>query len=377
MSVLHELWEHGQSVWLDNLSREMLRSGELARRVEVEGVRGVTSNPAIFQAAITGGTAYDEELAALAAEGLDAVEAYERLAVADVRSACDLLRPVWEETDGLDGYVSLEVSPHLAHDTEATVAEARRLFEAVDRRNVFIKIPGTPAGVPAIRRALLEGIHINVTLLFSIDAYEAVADAYLEALEDRREAGRAVDDVLSVASFFLSRIDTLVDRELDALRAEADPGESARIGDLRGRTAIANAKLAYRSFRRRLEGRRWRRLRDAGAKPQRMLWASTSTKDPAYSDVKYVEPLIGPLTINTMPESTIEAFVDHGTVEETVLEGVGEAEAVMRGLSEAGIDFDDVTDRLLEQGVEKFVTPFDRLLGSLRERVEAPTAPTP
>ena len=369
MNALHQLLEYGQSFWLDNLSREMIANGELARRVTEEGLRGVTSNPAIFHKAITEGDEYDADIAAYAARGLSALETYERLVVADVQAACDILHPVWVESGGLDGYVSLEVSPHLAHDEDGTVEEAIRLHRDVDRRNVLIKIPGTPAGVPAIRRAIFEGVSVNVTLLFAIDAYDAVADAYLDALDRRLEEGRPVDEVASVASFFLSRIDTLTDQRLEALAASADESASARLQALRGEAAVANAKLAYDSFERRLDTDRWSRLAEAGARPQRMLWASTSTKDPAYRDVKYVEPLIGDLTINTMPESTVAAFADHGVVADTVRTGLSAARETMDRLADAGIDFGDVTDTLLEEGVEKFVVPFDRLLASLEERL--------
>ena len=368
MNALQELCRYGQSFWLDNLSRGMIRSGELARRVEEEGLRGVTSNPAIFHKAITEGEEYDEDIAAYGAAGLSVEEAYERLVVADVQAACDVLRPVWEESDGLDGYVSLEVSPHLAHDTDATLSDAVRLAGDVDRGNLLIKIPGTPEGVPAIRQAVFEGISVNVTLLFSLGAYEAIAEAYIEALEQRLDAGRRVDDVASVASFFLSRIDSLTDDRLEAIAA-SDPARADEARALRGEAAIANAKLAYRSFSERISSDRWERLASRGARPQRMLWASTSTKDPAYRDVKYVEPLIGDLTINTMPESTIEAFLDHGVVADTVADGMAEAATTMERLAAVGIDFDDVTDTLLREGVEKFVVPFDRLLESLEQRL--------
>lgn len=372
MNALQELWQAGQSFWLDNLSREMIRNGELARRVEEEGLRGVTSNPAIFHKAISDGRDYDDDIARFATEGLGAEETYERLVVTDVRAACDILRPVWEESSGLDGYVSLEVSPHLANDTARTLEEAVRLNDAVERENLLVKIPGTPAGVPAIRQAVFEGVNVNVTLLFSIDAYDAIADAYVEALEQRLDAGRAVDDVASVASFFLSRIDTETDRRLEAIAgAETDPDRAARIRELLGKAAIANAKLAYASFDRRLASDRWARLAERGAWPQRMLWASTSTKSPEYRDVRYVEPLIGELTINTMPESTIAAFLDHGVVADTVRERRAEAAATMRSLAEVGIDFENVTDVLLEEGLEKFVVPFDRLLDGLAERLQA------
>jgi transaldolase len=368
MSALLQLQEHGQSYWLDNLTRGMLVDGELARRVETEGLRGVTSNPAIFHNAITGSAQYDDDIARFTARGLGVEEVYDRLTIADVQGACDVLRGVWESSGGVDGYVSLEVSPHLANDTEGTVREARRLHDEVARENVLIKIPGTPAGVPAIRQALFEGVNVNVTLIFSIAAYEAVADAHTEALEQRIEAGRPVDDVASVASFFVSRIDALTDRKLGAL-ADAAESDSVRWEALLGKAAIANAKLAYVGFQRRLAADRWARLAKLGARPQRMLWASTSTKNPAYSDVMYVEPLIGDLTVNTLPEKTIDAFRDHGRVAATLTEGVDEARRTMAELAAVGIELDEVTDRLLAEGVEKFAVPFDRLLESLAERM--------
>ncbi len=368
MSALLQLQEHGQSYWLDNLTRGMLVDGGLARRVETEGLRGVTSNPAIFHNAITGSAQYDEDIARFTARGLGVDEVYDRLTIADVQGACDVLRGVWESSGGVDGYVSLEVSPHLANDTEGTVREARRLHDEVARENVLIKIPGTPAGVPAIRQALFEGVNVNVTLLFSIAAYEAVADAHTAALEQRIEAGRPVDDVASVASFFVSRIDALTDRKLDAL-ADAAEGDSARVEALLGKAAIANATLAYLGFQQRLATDRWARLARLGARPQRMLWASTSTKNPAYSDVMYVEPLIGDLTVNTLPEKTIDAFRDHGRAAGTLTEGVDDARCTMAELAAVGIELDEVTDQLLAEGVEKFAVPFDQLLASLAERM--------
>jgi transaldolase len=370
MNPLLRLHEYGQSFWLDNLTREMIQNGELERRITQEGLRGITSNPAIFNKAISGGEEYDEDIGRFAAEGLSVEAIYERLTVADVGAACDQLRPVFETSGGVDGYVSLEVSPHLAHETDATFDEACRLYGKVDRPNVLIKIPGTPAGVPAIRRALVAGVNVNVTLLFAIEAYEAVAEAYLSALEERLANGDQVDDMASVASFFLSRIDTLTDQQLDELRDR--PGsEDGAIDALLGQAAVANAKLAYRSFLHILESDRWRRLADAGARPQRMLWASTSTKDPAYRDVRYVEPLIGPHTINTMPESTISAFEDHGQVADTVASGIDEAVRTMADLEQAGIDFKAVTGQLLEEGVAKFILPYDALLENLAQRRDA------
>ncbi len=369
MNPLLQLHEHGQSYWLDNLTRGMVQSGELARRVTEEGLRGVTSNPAIFQKAISKGREYDEDIERLSREGLSASRIYDRLVVDDIRAACDVLLPLHRESEGTDGFVSLEVSPYLAHDTEGSLDEARRLFRAVERPNVMIKIPGTAAGVPAIEEALFEGIPINITLLFSVASYEAVAEAYLRALERRAEAGLRVDDVASVASFFLSRIDVLVDRLLGhRLRPDPDGDDAPGAERLLGRAAVANAKLAYAGFRRTLQTQRWRALAERGARPQRLLWASTSTKDPLYEEVRYVEPLIGPDTVNTMPEKTIRAFADHGVVAETVEEGLEEARAVMRDLERVGIDFAAVTRQLEDEGVQKFIDPFDTLLGTLSDR---------
>lgn len=375
MNPLLRLQDHGQSFWLDNLTRAMIENGELERRIHEEGLRGITSNPAIFNKAITGGEEYDDDIARFAAGGLSTEKIYERLTVSDVRAACDLLRPVFTESEGSDGYVSLEVSPHLAHDTDETLEEACRLYAEVDRPNVLIKIPGTPAGVPAIRRALVAGVNVNVTLLFAIEAYEAVADAYLGALEERLAGGQGVHDMASVASFFLSRIDTLTDERLEELR-DARGGANADIEALMGQAAVANAKLAYRSFLEMIESDRWQRLAEAGARPQRMLWASTSTKNPAYHDVKYVEPLIGPYTINTMPESTIAAFKDHGHVADTVESGVDEAVGIMTDLQRVGVDFEAVTRQLLDEGVAKFIAPYDALLANLAQRRDALLAGT-
>jgi transaldolase len=370
MNPLLELSDFGQSYWLDNLTRGKIESGELARRVQDEGLRGVTSNPSIFNQAISTGDEYDAQLRDLAESGLPIEQVYERIVVKDIRDACDVLRPVYDMTDGADGFVSLEVSPHLVYDAEGTMAEARRLYAAVARPNVLIKIPGSAEGVPAVRQMLYEGVNVNITLLFSIGAYEAVANAYIDALERRQSEGKSVDDIASVASFFLSRIDTLVDSTLDRL-SESDPADAENIRALRGEAAVANAKLAYQSFKKIFSGARWERLAARGARVQRVLWASTSTKDPAYSDLKYVEPLIGPETVNTMPDRTIDAFRDHGRiVPDSVERDVAQAEAVMEKLAAVGVDFDAVTAQLLAEGVKKFIDPFDALLATLAERRE-------
>lgn len=368
MNPLLELHEQGQSYWIDNLTRDMISSGRLRERVEKEGLRGVTSNPAIFQKAISACTDYDEQIRQLFEQGKSAMEVYEVITTTDIRDACDILRPVWESTDGDEGYVSYEVSPHLARDTQGSIREARHLHEKVDRPNLFIKIPGTVEGAPAIEELLLEGIDVNVTLLFSVESYERVAEAYLRALERRLEQGKPINRTTSVASFFLSRIDTLVDK---LLMSKID-GESEASGghpqaqDLLGKTAIASAKMAYQSFRRILESERWQRLAEHGAKPQRVLWASTSTKNPKYPDVKYVEPLIGPHTVNTMPDETIAAFADHGKVRpNTIEEDVDEAHWVLDNLRSFDINLVEVDRELEEEGIRKFIEPFDALIGFL------------
>lgn len=374
MDSLFKLAEHGQSYWIDDLTRRMISSGELECRVRREGLRGLTSNPQTFQKAIAGTGDYDRQIEDIvgshpACHGVH--EIYEALVTTDLRNACDILRPVYDETGGRDGYASLEVSPHIAHYTEASIERARRLAQTVDRPNLFIKIPGTLAGLPAIEQLLFEGINVNITLLFSVERYEAVAEAYLRALERRREAGLPLENVASVASFFLSRIDVLVDRLLNqritseiAKDLQPDPRR------LLGKTAVANAKLAYRSFKRIVESARWKALEDKGAHMQRMLWASTGTKNPDYSDVMYVEPLIGPHTVNTMPEATIKAFADHGAVRDTIEEDLDGSRRVMDDLAKLGIDFGLVAAQLENEGVQKFIEPYDALLDSLADKCQ-------
>ncbi len=374
MNPLRQLHDYGQSYWLDNLTRAMINTGQLERRVREDGLRGVTSNPAIFHKAISGHEGgYDDQIRDLARSGFSTSEIYERVVTRDIRDACDILRPVYDRSSEREGFVSLEVSPHLANETRASIEDARRLHATVDRPNLMIKIPGTQAGLGAIEELLFEGIDINVTLLFSISTYEKVAETYLRALERRMEAGRSVHDVNSVASFFLSRIDTLVDKKLESLIDPEVPGQTAdpRPVDLLGRTAIANAKLAYRRFQSLLETGRWQALAQKGAHPQKMLWASTSTKNPHYSDVMYVEPLIGPYTINTMPNETIAAFADHGRVENRIESDREEAEQVLKDLEKLGIDFDAVTHQLLDEGIRKFVDPFDALMELIDEKSRA------
>ncbi len=362
-SPLLQLQRQGQSVWQDYIRRKQTLSGELKRLIDQDGLRGQTSNPTYFEKAISGSRDYDDALRALAQEGRSIGEIYEALAVEDIQAATDLFRPVYDSLDGADGFVSLEVSPDLARDTKATVEEARRLFAAVNRPNVMIKVPGTPEGMPAIEQLISEGINVNVTLLFSLDAYEQAADAYIAGLERLAAAGGDVSGVASVASFFLSRVDTLVDRRLAALIRETDDGDArARLDALLGKAAIANAKLAYARFKSIFRTPRFQALQEKGARVQRPLWASTGTKNPNFSDVMYVEPLIGPDTVNTMPPATLDAFRDHGVVRATVEEGLEEAETALAELARIGIDMDEVTAQLLDDGVRIFADAFHQLM---------------
>jgi transaldolase len=364
-----QLRDAGTAVWLDQLSREIVQSGRLAGLVSDAALSGVTSNPAIFHHSMTHGEAYDAQLADLAREGRSTEAIYEELAVRDIQLACDVLREVHERTRGADGYVSLEVSPHLARDTEASFRAACDLHSRVGRPNLLIKIPGTAEGLPAIERCLEKGIPINVTLLFSIEAYEAVAEAYVRALDSRDRSSDSLQ-VASVASFFVSRIDTLTDQRLEERAAKlAEDAARKEILDLRGRAAIANARLAYQSYRRIFSGDPFRRLAGKGARVQRPLWASTSAKNPEYSDVMYVETLVGPDTVNTMPMQTIEAFLDHGkVVPGSVESGLDEARRYFERLEKVGISFREITDQLIEEGIRKFIDPYDRLLASLEEK---------
>lgn len=376
MNSLSELMKYGQSYWLDNLTREMIVNGELKRRVAQEDLRGITSNPSTFNKAILHSDLYDDQIKGLARADLSAGAIYDALVTEDVQDACDILRPVYDKFNALDGYVSLEVSPHLAHDADGTLNEVRRLAKMVGRPNLFIKIPGTEAAVPAIEEALYEGFNVNITLLFGVESYEAVAQAYIRALERRAAEQKGVQNIASVASFFLSRIDVLVDRLLGhrvlsggRKLHDIDPR------DLMGKTAVANAKIAYQRFKQIFAPDRWESLSRAGARKQRVLWASTSTKNPAYKDVMYVEPLIGSDTVNTLPEATITAFTDHGVVEaNSVEQGIEEAHETLDALSRVGIDLDCVTTQLVNEGIEKFIEPYDRSVQSIeekRQRIEA------
>jgi transaldolase len=358
-SRLHELAERGQSVWIDFLSREFVHGGELQRMIDEDAVTGMTSNPSIFQSAIAKGRDYDEQMKELLATTDDTSEIFFALAVDDVRDACDVMRPIWDAAGGQDGYVSLEVDPTLANRTDETLEQAILLHDQVDRPNVFIKIPATLEGLQAIEDSTARGVPINITLIFSLERYAAVVEAYIRGLERLVEGGGDPSKVASVASFFVSRIDTETDKRLDALGNE----------ELQGRLGIDNAKLAYKHFTEAFAGPRWDALAEKGARVQRPLWASTSTKNPAYRDVLYVEELIGPDTVNTMPPETVKAFQDHGEVRgDTVLEGWDEAGRLLDDLREAGVDYDDVVRTLEVQAVEKFVASFDELIAGIRAK---------
>jgi transaldolase len=367
MNPLKQLQSYGQSPWLDYIQRSLLTGGGLRHLIEDDGIKGVTSNPSIFEKAIAGSDDYRDGMKDLRGKSLSAQQIYEQLAIEDVRCAADELRAVYADTAQRDGYVSLEVSPHLARDTASTIEEARRLWRRVARPNVMIKVPGTPEGIPAVETLIAEGVNVNVTLLFSRDAYRAAAEAHLTGIERRAASGADIAGIASVASFFVSRIDADVDAKLDRLMAAVPAGSRGRIEALRGKAAIANAKLAYRIFRELTATPRWLRMAQAGAMPQRLLWASTSTKNPAYRDVVYVEELIGPDTVNTMPTATIDAFRDHGVPRAKLQEDIAAAESVMRELATAGIAFEQVTGELLGNGVRLFERSFDSLLAAVEQ----------
>jgi transaldolase len=354
---LHQLAELGQSIWLDYIRRSFIKSGELASLVD-KGLRGLTSNPAIFQEAISEGDEYDDQIRKLALDGATAQDIYEALVVEDIQMAADALRPVYDETDGKDGFVSLEVNPHLAHDQQGTVVEGKRLFSAVDRPNLMIKVPATGEGLLAFQELIEDGININVTLMFSLSQYELVAEAYAVGLEQRTAKIFTVGNVASVASFFVSRVDSKVDKMLEDI-ATADALA------LRGKIGIANAKMAYQRSKEILTGRRWEYLVERGAQLQRVLYGSTSTKNPDYSDVMYVESLIGPDTINTVPPETLDSFLDHGTVALTLEDNLDKAREHLAQLEELGIDLDQVTRELLDEGLEKFSNPYDKLIETI------------
>lgn len=372
MNSLLKLRECGQSYWLDNLTRGKIKSGEIQRRMDEEGLGGITSNPAIFQKAISSGKEYSDQIEELARSGIAPLDAYEKIVIQDIQDACDALKPRFDETNGVDGYVSLEVSPHLARDAEGTMKQAREYFKLVNRPNCLIKIPGTSEGISAIEQMLYEGVNINVTLLFSVKVYEDVAHAYIRALKRRKDEGLPINHIASVASFFLSRIDVMVDKLLQHRISGADASKDVQAKKLLGKIAIASAKMAYQSFLSIFSGKLWEELASSGARVQRPLWASTSTKNPEYSDVMYVEPLIGKNTVNTMPDVTIDAFLDHGkAVCDTLLQDVSEVKETLWQLEALGIHLDHVTDQLVDEGIQKFIDPFDELINLIEKELSA------
>jgi transaldolase len=370
---LQQLLDYGQSMWLDYIRRDLFTSGKLKQMIADDGLRGMTSNPSIFEKAIADSSLYDDMLKTLASrKDLDATGRFEQLAIRDIQDAADVLRPVYEQSNFHDGYVSLEVSPYLARKTQDTMDEARRLWKAAKRENVMIKVPGTAEGLPAIRQLISEGININITLLFAQEVYEKVAEAYVAGLEDIAKRGGNLKKMASVASFFISRIDTLIDSMLnDRLKKTTDASQQALLSSLLGKVAIANGKLTYQRYQRIFSGPRWEALAAKGAQTQRVLWASTSTKNPKYRDVIYVEELIGPDTVNTMPLATIDAFRDHGQLRNSLTEDVAGAQKVMDDLARAGISIKEVTDKLTEDGVKLFADAFDKLLAAVEKNTQS------
>lgn len=372
---LLEISTFGQSIWMDNLSRDLIESGELKQMTQDQGIRGITSNPAIFEKAISGNATYDADIEAGIKAGKSVLAIYESLTFDDIRNACDIFKPIYDQTQGLDGYVSIEVPPNIANDTQATIEQARRYRREIGRDNVMIKIPGTPAGLPAVEQVIADGINVNVTLLFSVQSYIDTAWAYIRGLEARVAKGEDISQIASVASFFLSRIDSKVDGLVDAKLKALSPDQShlaTQIAQVKGKVAIANAKIAYQEYKKIIQTDRWKALSAQGANIQRLLWASTSTKNPEYSDVMYVDELVGPDTVNTLPPNTIQACADHCDVANRVEQGIEQAYETIANLSnpEINIDLDQVMDELLSEGIDKFVQPFSSLLNSLEEKVK-------
>ena len=370
---LVELHTQGQSPWYDNIDRSQLSAGEFQRMLNEDGILGVTANPTIFEKSISAGHAYDEQMSQLIGEGKSTNEIYEAVVIQDIRTVADLLHPIYERTNGADGYVSLEVSPELANDTEGTISEAKRFWKMVERPNLMIKIPATPAGIPAIYEVLRSGINVNVTLIFSIESYHKVVDSYQRALEDLHSRGEDLSKIASVASFFVSRVDTLVDKRLeDMSKATNDTAEQQKLKALEGKAAIANARLVYQDFKKLFSTPAFESLRQAGAHVQRPLWASTSTKNPAYRDTMYVEELIGPDTVDTMPLETVKNFRDHGVVKHNSIEDdVEGARATLDSLEQLGIHYDQVTQQLLDEGVQKFADSFHQLFAGIDSKKNA------
>ena len=364
--------KYGQSIWMDNLSRDIIESGELKQLIEERGIRGITSNPAIFEKAIAGNKIYDRAIEAGIKAGKSVEEIYEDLIFTDIRNACDIFMPVYESTNGLDGYVSIEVPPNLAKDTASTITEARRYYQTIDRPNLMIKIPGTPEGLPAVEQAISEGISVNVTLLFSVQSYVETAWAYIRGLEKRAAAGEDISKIASVASFFLSRIDSKIDGRIERKLESAGDSAKDKLNGVKGKVAIANAKIAYQKYKEIFGSDRWQALAAKGAKVQRLLWASTSTKNPEYSDVMYVDELVGTDTVNTLPPATIDACADHCDPANRIEANVEAAQKVIADLRDADvdIDLDTVMDELLEEGIDKFIKPFESLMSSLESKVK-------
>jgi transaldolase / glucose-6-phosphate isomerase len=369
---LKELLKYGQSMWLDYIRRDLITGGGLKKMIEEDGLRGMTSNPSIFEKAIGDSSLYDDMLKSLASRSdLDATARYEQIAIRDIQGVADILRPVYQESNFHDGYVSLEVSPLLALKTQETIDEARRLWKAVNRDNVMIKVPGTAEGIPAIQQLIGEGININVTLLFAQEVYEKVAEAYIAGLEELAKRGGNLKKMAGVASFFISRIDTLIDSMIDGkLKNTTDPQQQALLKNLKGKVAIANGKLTYQRYQNIFSGPRWEALASKGAQTQRVLWASTSTKNPAYRDVMYVEELIGPDTVDTMPPATVDAFRDHGKLRNSLTENVADSQKVMDDLAKAGISMKEVTTKLTNDGVKLFADAFHKLIGAVEKSME-------
>jgi transaldolase len=373
LNPLFAIEQLGQSIWMDNLSRDIIQSGELAHMIQTRGLLGITSNPAIFEKAIAGNKIYDADIEAGIRSGKSLMEIYEDLAFSDIQAACDIFRPVYDSSNGVDGYVSLEVPPNIAHDTEQTVLEARRYSAAINRPNLMIKIPGTAAGLAAVEQVIGSGINVNVTLLFAVESYVETAAAYIRGLERALANGHDLSKIASVASFFLSRIDSNIDARLDSKIKTADnPTTQAKLQSIKGKVAIANAKIAYQEYKKVIAGDRWMALAEKGARVQRLLWASTSTKDPAYSDVMYVDELIGTDTVNTLPPATIEACADHCDAASRVETGVIDAYALIDSLDDADvdIDLDTVMEELMTDGIDKFVQPFNALMQSLEDKMQ-------
>jgi len=369
-----EIEQLGQSIWMDNLTRDLIQTGELKRLIETRGMRGITSNPAIFEKAIAGNKIYDADIEKGARAGLPTYKIYESLVFEDIRNACDMFRPIYEESNGLDGYISIEVPPTIAHDTQATIEEARRYYQEIGRENVMIKIPGTTAGLPAVEQVIADGINVNVTLLFSVESYVNCFWAYIKGLEKRAAEGKDISNIASVASFFLSRIDSNIDGRIDnKLKAGVESiNVEAKLRAVKGKVAIANAKIAYQKYKEIIQSERWKAVAEKGAKVQRLLWASTSTKNPEYSDVMYVDELVGPDTVNTLPPATIEACADHCSAENRIESNIQEAYNLIESLKDPDIDIDinQVMDELLTDGIDKFVQPFQSLMNSLEEKVK-------